>query len=333
MPPPASTQPPHASKSPGRSVLLLVNRRKPDVVAALDEVRSLIASGGGKVVHELDADGQPISQTDADGADLIVVLGGDGTLMAQSRRCVALGLPMLGVNLGKLGFMAEFDLPALRTQAGSLFGGQPLLVQDRPMLRVFVSQPPAPRPTAAVSERSEDGSGVSLSNTLALNDAVVTAGPPYRMISIRIRIDGQDGPTVTGDGLIVSTAIGSTAYNASAGGPIISPDVPALAMTAIAPHTLSFRPVVVNLSSTIELEIVEANDGEVLAGDTAQQAAARGTALVLDGQVPTPLRTGDRITIRTHARPAKFVKNLAGSYWNTLLTKMRWAAPPAVRAR
>lgn len=312
-----------SSNSTGRSVLLLVNRNKPDVVAALDEVRGLIAGGGGRIVTELDTDGRPITQAEADGADLIVVLGGDGTLMAQSRRCVALGLPMLGVNLGKLGFMAEFDLPSLRAQATSLFNGSPLLVQDRPMLRVFVA-PRVPR---------EAADAPALSQTLALNDAVVTAGPPYRMISIRIRIEGQDGPTVTGDGLIVSTAIGSTAYNASAGGPIISPDVPALAMTAIAPHTLSFRPVVVNLSSTIELELIEANDGDLLPGDTAQQAAARGTALVLDGQVPTPLRAGDRITIRTHARPAKFVKNPTGSYWNTLLTKMRWAAPPAVRAR
>lgn len=312
-----------SSARPGRSVLLLVNRNKPDVVAALDEVRGLIAAGGGRIVAELDADGRPVTQAEADGADLIVVLGGDGTLMAQSRRCVALGLPMLGVNLGKLGFMAEFDLPSLRAQAASLFNGSPLLVQDRPMLRVFVTS----RDPAAATEAAP------LSQSLALNDAVVTAGPPYRMISIRIRIDGHDGPTVSGDGLIVSTAIGSTAYNASAGGPIMSPDVPALVMTAIAPHTLSFRPVVVNLSSTIELEIIEANDGDPLPGDTAQQAAARGTALVLDGQVPTPLRTGDRITIRSHARPARFVRNPSGSYWNTLLTKMRWAAPPAVRAR
>ena len=312
-----------SSAGPGRSVLLLVNRHKPDVVAALDEVRGLIAAGGGRIVTELDADGRPVTQAESDGADLIVVLGGDGTLMAQSRRCVALGLPMLGVNLGKLGFMAEFDLPSLRAQAASLFNGSPLMVQDRPMLRVFAT----PRDAAAAAEPAP------LSQSLALNDAVVTAGPPYRMISIRIRIDGHDGPTVAGDGLIVSTAIGSTAYNASAGGPIMSPDVPALVMTAIAPHTLSFRPVVVNLSSTIELDIIEANDGDLLPGDTAQQAAARGTALVLDGQVPTPLRTGDRITIRTHARPARFVRNPSGSYWNTLLTKRRWAAPPAVRAR
>jgi len=312
-----------------RSVLLLVNRNKPDAVAALDEIRSLITDAGkGRIVAELDADNAPITAAQSTGADLVVVMGGDGTLMAQSRRCVALGLPLLGINLGKLGFMAEFDLPDLRAQAAGLFDGSPLLISDRPMLRVTVAGH-----GAGSDSPSPDA---SLSRTLALNDAVVTAGPPYRMISMHIRIDGHSGPTVTGDGLIVCTAMGSTAYNASAGGPIMSPDVPAMAITAIAPHTLSFRPVVVNLASTIELTMIEANDSDDLVqGELAELAGngGAGTALVLDGQVPTRLRTGDKVLIRPHARPAKFVRNPAGSYWNTLLTKMRWAAPPAIRSR
>ena len=293
----------------GRNVLLLVNRDKPDVISSLAEVHALIKAHG-TLVAELDASNSFITAKQAAGADLIMVLGGDGTLMAQARRCIALGLPLLGVNLGKLGFMAEFDLPDLRKQAATLFDGSPLVISDRPMLRVSVSSAP-----------SSGGVASSLSRPLALNDAVITAGAPYRMISMHVQIDGQvgrGGPTVTGDGLIVCTAMGSTAYNASAGGPIISPDVPAMAITAIAPHTLSFRPVVVNLSSTIERTILEANEG---------------TALVLDGQVPTPLKAGDTVTIRPHDRTAKFVRNPSGSYWHTLLTKMRWAAPPAVRSR
>ncbi len=320
-----------------RAVLLLVNRQKPQVVAALDEVRTLITgTGRGRIAAELDADSVPISLEQARGADLIVVLGGDGTLMAQSRRCVALGLPMLGVNLGKLGFMAEFDLPSLRTYAPRLFDGSPLLVQDRPMLRVSVERPAANGNGGARNQPPPPSQGeLMLSQSLALNDAVVTAGPPYRMVEIAIRIDGHDGPTVTGDGLIVSTAIGSTAYNASAGGPIISPEVPAMALTAIAPHTLSFRPVVVNLASTIELTMLRANDGgEAPVGSMADlSAVATGTALVLDGQVPVRLRTRDKVTIRPHARPVRFVRNPGRSYWQTLLTKMRWAAPPAVRSR
>lgn len=310
-----------------RSVLLLVNRTKPDVVAGLADIRNTIAgAGGGRIVAELDADSTPLPAHVAAEADLVVVLGGDGTLMAQARRCVAAGLdrPLLGVNLGKLGFMAEFDPVSLRASAAGLFGGSPLTVQDRPMLRAVV--------------RREGLAPAPIARTLALNDAVVTAGPPYRMITLAIRIDGHAGPIVTGDGLIVSTPIGSTAYSASAGGPIVSPDVAALSLTAIAPHTLSFRPVVVGLNSVIELDVLRANDGsEPSQGALSElvdgSLGGGGTALVLDGQVPTILRTGDTVIIRRHERPARFVRNPAGSYWATLLNKMKWASPPAVRSR
>jgi NAD+ kinase len=300
----------------GRSVLLLYNQEKPAVLAALDEVRALIARSG-RLVAQHDASGGPITPAQAAGADLIIVLGGDGTLLSQSRRCVHLGLPMLGVNLGKLGFMAEFDLPALREQAAMLFDGTPLLLQDRPLLRVNIS--PAPGSAAASNAPTE------LWRTLALNDVVITAGPPYRMVTIDIRIDGVAGPAVTGDGLIVSTPIGSTAYNASAGGAIIAPDVPAMALTPLAAQSLAFRPVVVPAHSTIELRLDAANDDPNIDG------LAGGTSLVLDGQVSWRLHEGQTVTIRQHDTPARFVRNPQGSYWTTLIRKMRWAAPPVTR--
>ncbi|HVU62750.1 MAG TPA: NAD(+)/NADH kinase [Phycisphaerales bacterium] len=296
----------------GRSVLLLVNRGKPDVLSELPEVRSLITRYG-RLVAEIDADGVAVTASQAKDADLIIVLGGDGTLMSQSRRCVHLGLPMLGVNLGKLGFMAEFDLPALRAQAATLLDGTPLIVQDRPMLKV------------AVSPAYPGASPISEDDALALNDAVITAGPPYRMIAIDIRIDGVEGPVVTGDGLIVSTPIGSTAYNASAGGAIISPDVPAMALTPLAAQSLAFRPVVVPAHSTIELKLERANDNPDIEG------LSGGTSLVLDGQIAHRLHAGQTVTIRQHDRPARFVRNPHGSYWTTLIHKMRWAAPPVTR--
>lgn len=294
-----------------RAVLLLVNRSKPDVLAALPEIRTLI-SGAGRIVAESDTDGVPI--TDARGADLVVVLGGDGTLMSQSRRCVDLGLPMLGVNLGKLGFMAEFDLPALREQARALFGAEPLTVQARPLLRVAIA---GPGPDGRDAQPGGPG--------LALNDAVITAGPPYRMITLAVRIDGVSGPTFTGDGLIVSTPIGSTAYNASAGGAIIAPDVDAMALTPLAAQSLASRPVVVAGRAVIELSIERANDGP-------HEHGLAGTSLVLDGQVATRVHAGQVVTVRQHDRPIRFVRNPHGSYWTTLIAKMRWAAPPAVRA-
>ena len=304
-----------------RSVLLLVNRDKPEVSSALPEVRALIARSG-RIAHELAADNSPLPTDATAGVDLIVVLGGDGTLISQTRRCVALGLPMLGVNFGKLGFLSEFDLPSLRLQAGLLFDSGSLVVHDRPLLAVAVldaSGHAHTPPTASLSPgRGEPG---ALTSTLALNEAVITAGPPYRMISLSVKIDGQIGPRVAGDGLIVATPVGSTAYNASAGGPIIAPDVSAMVITPIAAHSLSFRPVVVPGASTIELALDRVNDRAGLEGPLG------GTSLVLDGQLAVRLHAGQRVLIKQHTRFARFVRNQHGSYWSTLIDKMRWAAP------
>lgn len=287
-----------------RRVLLLVNREKPDVVSSLDEVRRIINQAG-SVVAELESSDEPILQNEWN-ADMVVVLGGDGTLLSQSKRCLALGLPMLGVNLGKLGFMAEFDLPALRAQGEALFDGRPFAIQDRPTLEVTV-----------IDEGTVRAVG------LALNDAVVAAGPPFRMISLALSIDGHEGPSVSGDGLIISTPLGSTAYNVSAGGAIVSPDVDAMAITPIAAHSLAFRPIVVRGSSTIELEMLEVNEPAMPGG--------MGTSLVLDGQPWMGLGVGYKVRVRTHGLPVRFVRNTHGNYWRTLIQKMHWAAPPRMR--
>src|SRR5262249_1649745 len=141
------------------------------------------------------------------------------------------------------GFMAEFDLESLRAQGPELFGAGPLILQDRHLIDARVLR-----------------SGKQAFEGLALNDAVITAGPPFRMISLALRIDAHPDPTITGAGPLLSTPIGSTAYNASASGPIISPEVPAFAVTPIAAHTLSFRPVVVSAQSVIELTLDRVNE-------------------------------------------------------------------------
>ena len=282
-----------------RRVMLLVNLDKPGAGEAARAVRGAIESHG-KVVHEEPAEwGEPIRQTH--GADLVVVLGGDGTLMAQSRRCVDLNLPMLGVNVGKVGFLAEFDLNAVLEQAPRLFGREILALREHPVL---------------AAEVSGHGAGI------ALNEVVVTAGPPYRMIELCLRIDGADGPQLSGDGLIVSTPMGSTAYNLSAGGPIVSPGVDALAITPIAAHSLAFRPIVVPGESVVELEVLRANHGN---GENP------GTALVLDGQVHRRLGEGDRVRIARDGRRVAFVRNERASYWSTVIDKLHWGAPPKAR--
>jgi NAD+ kinase len=230
---------------------------------------------------------------------------------------------MLGVNLGKLGFMAEFDVNSLREQAGELFGDKPLVLQDRPLLDVSV-------------HGKGGANGVS---GLALNDAVITAGPPFRMISLSLSIDGAPGPSVMGDGLIIATPTGSTAYNVSAGGTIISPDVDAMAITPIAAHSLAFRPIVVGGASTVEATLNSVNADarlERLAASLprAERAAVlvgAGTSLVLDGQSSVRLAREDVVRIRKHATPIRFVRNPQGSYWATLSEKLHWAAAPKLR--
>lgn len=272
-----------------------MNRTKPDAVAASRAVRDLIEPHA-RVVAEMDAEpgAEPIRE--ANGAAMVVVLGGDGTLLSQTRRCVDLDLPLLGVNFGKLGFMAEFDLDALRANASRLFAGA-----DDPRM-------------ATLSLIRAEVTGGSAFAGIAVNEAVITAGPPYRMISLGLHIDGQPGPVVSGDGLIVSTAAGSTAYNVSAGGPIVAPGVRALSITPIAAHSLSFRPIVVSDETRIEIVVREVNPG--------------GTTLVLDGQVQSPLDRGDRVVLSRDPRRVRFVRNPDGGYWRTLIRKMHWASVP-----
>ncbi len=301
----------------GRRVLLVVNRSKAEAVAAGAEVRRLIEGQGGKVLLEIEA--QPpargaVATPPPAGTDLVVVLGGDGTLLNEAKKYAASGVPMLGVNLGKVGFLAEFDLAALRAQAATLFCSGPLELGQRSMLRV----------SHGVPGRGAEGPLFGAPQW-ALNDCVITAGPPFRMIAIEISIDGEPGPTVSGDGLIVSTPMGTTAYNAAAGGPILAPSTHALALTPIAAHSLSFRPVVVAGDSTIRLTLKRVND------DGPGNGEGGGTTLVLDGQGQRRLHQGEVIEVALHDRPIRLVRNPKSSYWSTLIQKMHWATPPRER--
>jgi NAD+ kinase len=323
----------------GRSVMLLVNRSKPDARAAVACVRSAIESAGGRIVGEIDAlpetgMGPPRTLVDAQGAEMLVVLGGDGTLLSQCRRSVHLGLPIMGVNLGKLGFMAEFDEAAVQSQAARLFGDGPLPIKERSMLEVGCQRAgPGGDGGGRGSEPQDFGAGSADSGVhhlgLALNDAAIVAGSPFRMIELGIRIDGSEGPVVVGDGLIVATPVGSTAYNASAGGPILAPDTHALVITPMAAQSLSFRPVVVSGGSLLEVRVLRANGGGESSGD--ETPGAGGTTLMLDGRETCRLHRGDRLLLRLHDRRVRFVTNPQTDYWSTLIRKMHWGARPQFR--
>ncbi len=289
-----------------QNVLLIVNDTKPQAQDALPEIEALIKEHG--TIAAVICDNGTDRIENAHNADIIVVLGGDGTLLTNARRCLNLNLPILGVNFGKLGFMAEFDQGSLHQHAEELFAKGPTLIHERHLLTINVYKGDSPTP-------AETG--------IVLNECVITAGPPYRMIAMDVAIDDQPGPMVTGDGLIVSTPTGSTAYNVSAGGPIVAPGVNAMIITPIAAHSLSFRPIVIPGSSTVSVHMNRVN----------ANGPGGGTTLVLDGQTRTPLAQGDRIVITMHDQRVRFVANPKGSYWNTLIQKMSWATPPTAHIK
>lgn len=286
-----------------RSTLLLVNADKPEAREAAAEVRALIARHG-KLAAELPADDSPLPE-EARTADLVVVLGGDGTLLGQSRRCLEMDVPVLGVNFGRVGFMAEFDLAALSSQAAHLFGRGQLRTHSYGLIEAELT----------------NGEGESERLGLAINEVVITAGPPYRMLQLDLTINGRVGPILNGDGLIVSTPLGSTAYNLSAGGPIVSPMVDVWAITPIAAFSLSFRPIVMTAHGRLEVYLSRANGEE----------SGEGSTIVIDGQVQRRVRTGDRVVLTRHGREIRFVSNSAADYWSRLIGKLGWAAPPRVR--
>ncbi|GAB5496162.1 MAG: NAD(+)/NADH kinase [Phycisphaerales bacterium] len=282
-----------------RSTLLVVNADKPDAQEASKELAALITEHGVLLGQVPSANGK--LPDEAKNAELIVVLGGDGTLLGEGRRFAGGSAPLLGVNVGKLGFLAEFDLAAIRDQAATLFGAGDLRTRSVPLLDVEIT----------------DGNGDSQFVGSAMNEAVVTAGPPYRVIELGIRINGTKGPAVRGDGLIVSTSLGSTAYNVSAGGPIVHPMVDATVITPIAAHSLAFRPIAVPGDSVIELDPIQINESDT-----------EGTTLVLDGQIQRRITGDQRVRITRASRAVELVVNQNGDYWDTLVGKLHWGKQP-----
>jgi NAD+ kinase len=279
-------------------VLLLASQSRPEVRSLIDDVRRDVSKHA-EIVGELEANGEALPNDLQ--ADLALVLGGDGTLLSQARRVVDRNLPLVGVNFGRLGFLAEFDVQSLQQHAAVIFGPNPP-IHEHLILTVEVCK----------------ADGTCAHQDIAINDCVVTAGMPFRMIELHLSINGDTGPNFTGDGVIISTAVGSTAYNVSAGGPIVHPSLDAMIITPLAAHTLASRPIVVNANSQCEVTLTRANEG---------------TTLVLDGRVTVPLRAEQTVRVTRHSKRARFIANPTSTYWHVLLEKMRWAAPPTYRER
>jgi len=227
----------------------------------------------------------------APGVDLILVLGGDGTMIATARMIGNTEVPVIGVNYGGLGYLAEFPLGELFAALDSILAGQ-YQVQKRLMLAVELW-------------RGED----LITRNRVLNDVVVNKSALARIIEIEAYLNDQFVNSFRADGLIVATPTGSTAYNLSAGGPVIYPSMNVVVITPICPFTLSNRPIVVPDESLIEVRLM--TDKEEV-------------ALTLDGQVGFPLKVRDRIVIRKSNTTFNLVQPPNRNYFDVLRDKLKW---------
>lgn len=226
--------------------------------------------------------------------ELIVAFGGDGTLLGAAHAIAAAGLdiPVLGVNLGRLGFLTECSRAEMIGALQAFLDGASR-TETRLMLRGRVVR-----------------GGRAIADRLALNDIVVTRGKLSRMIEVDVAVDDLAVTHIKADGVIVATATGSTAYNLSAGGPIVMPTVDALVLTPIAPHALSHRPVVLPAAATVSVtpEIDEQSD----------------IVATFDGQFGVALEDGDVVTIARAPRALRLVRVSARSHFDMLREKLHW---------
>jgi NAD+ kinase len=227
----------------------------------------------------------------AKAVDLIMVLGGDGTMIATARMIGDAEVPVLGVNYGGLGYLAEFRIEEIYEALESILDGNYRL-DKRVMLAVELLR-----------------GSEQVTRSRVLNDVVINKSALARIIEIETSLNGQFVNSFRADGLIVSTPTGSTAYNLSAGGPVIFPSMNAIVVTPICPFTLSNRPIVVPDSAVIELCLKTDNE-EV--------------ALTLDGQVGFPLQVEDRVVIRKSQTAFNLIQPMNRNYFEVLRTKLKW---------
>ncbi len=269
-------------------VLILRNPDKPEAAAIADEIAETVGKAAELVATGLLGE---TARLKAHRPDRILVLGGDGSILAVARELGHEQVPVAGVNLGKLGFLAEFSTADLTRHLDAILR-EPGIVSSRMMLEATIRRPNHPP-----------------LHSLAVNDCVVHAGPPYRMIDLSITVDGKPLTDFSGDGLIVATPSGSTAHNMSVGGPIVQSDVRAIILTPIGAHSLTHRPLVVSGQSEIAVTVRRANSGSMA---------------VIDGQVPLPVRAGDLLTVRRADCEFRLVHNPDQPRWFTLTKKLKW---------
>jgi NAD+ kinase len=225
--------------------------------------------------------------------DMVIVLGGDGTLLSAARLVAdsKKNVPLFGVNLGSLGFMAEVSLDELYANLEKALAGK-LQAEERMML------------TAGVIRK-----GKKITEYSVLNDAVISKGAIARMVSLEVSVGDDYLTSIRADGLILATPTGSTAYSLSAGGPIIHPALQCFVVTPICPHTLSNRPIAIPDSAIVRVKLVSRSEG---------------VSLSLDGQVVSPLRLNDIVEVKKAKYRVRLIKHPTKNYYEILRTKLKW---------
>ncbi|MSQ64726.1 MAG: NAD kinase [Betaproteobacteria bacterium] len=276
----------------------LVGKQTPEIAQSLRALRDFLRQRGCEVMLERDT-AAGVGETEAvacfdeigRGADLAIVMGGDGTMLAAARNLAHHKVPLAGINLGHLGFMTDIALSEMSESVGAILDGRHT-IEERALIEAEILRGAA-----------------SVLRTVALNEAVVTKGSQARLIEFKLTIDGEYVYRLRADGMIIATPTGSTAYALSAQGPILQPTVRAFALVPLNPHVLSARPVSVSDSSVIEIELVHAVDARAH----------------FDGFALTDLHDGDRLVLKRSADAIRFVHPPGYSYFTMLREKLRWS--------
>jgi NAD+ kinase len=267
-------------------------------LAALEDIAQFVASQGCEVVLEQETaqasglTGYAAMDVPAIGAncDLVLVVGGDGTMLGMGRQIARYGVPLIGINQGRLGFITDIPLGSFRDALGPMLKGQ--YEEDH----------------RGIMQANVVRDGESVFEAMAMNDVVVNRGATSGMVELRVEVDGHFVANQRADGLIVASPTGSTAYALSAGGPLLHPSNPGWVLVPIAPHTLSNRPIVLPDASEVTIELVSGRD-----------ASAN-----FDMQSLASLLHGDRITVKRSQHRVRFLHPRGWTYFDTLRKKLHW---------
>ncbi len=270
-----------------KAILLGSGDRRPQIIPQAKKLRPVLDKYVDVVCEDFEY-GRSLEEIDA---GIAIVLGGDGSILRAAKQLKHRQLPVLGVNLGKLGFLAALQPDDLESALKCLDSGKYEIV-DHLMMQVQVIR-----------------DGKVIADEVGLNEAAILGGPPFDIQQIELFVDGTHATSYSCDGLIVSTPIGSTAHNLSAGGPILRKNLQAFVISPISPHTLTVRPVVDTADRIYEIVVSKPNDS---------------TCIVLDGQVITQLSETDRVRVCRAESVFQLIQIEGRNYYQTLREKLGW---------